>query len=109
MLASEQNEGSGALGYGSDLAEVRKLTELALPPQLEDAGSRGGADARDAEKLFMAGAVHLHGEALRMGLRPDQLGVGLIGQIARIIEDQVLEGEAILTEEEITLVEAMLA
>jgi hypothetical protein len=39
LFAVQQNEGGGALGYSSDLAEVRKLTEAAPLAQIENAGS----------------------------------------------------------------------
>jgi len=75
----------------------------------EDTVNGDLAEARHTQKLIFRRFVYIDGEILRIAFGPGFFRVGIEGEIALLVENDIGFGKTISSQEEIDLVEAVLA
>ena len=75
----------------------------------EDSVNGDLAEARHTQKLIFRCFIYIDGEILRVAFGPGFFRVGIEGQIAGFVENNIGFAKAISSQKEIDLVEAMLA
>ena len=100
-LSVEQEVRGGLLQEQAGLSKILGAPEAALSSSGTDPLGRDRAESGDTQENLLRGRHDLHGKRLGVLLRPALLRVHREAQVAGSLEDELVQGKAVLPQQKV--------